>query len=114
MAFIGHGDWGSALGMSSYAVIDFKVGSNAYSVNSDLNLDLQQGETIEVLYEKNNPADAIVNDFYNIWAKTIAYALFPVLIVIVLFVMPEKMDPLIPRKSKIIISKEPFIKILRE
>jgi hypothetical protein len=113
MAFVGHGDFGSALGTSTYAVIDFKVGGKTFSINSDLNSDLPRGEIVEVLYQKNDPADGIVNDFYSIWAKIIAYALFPVLVVVVLFIMPEKMDPIIPRKSKIFFGKKPMIKIIR-
>jgi len=56
--------------------------------------------------------DAVVNDFFNIWMSTISYAIFPVLLVIVLYVMPERFDPLIPRKSKVLIGKGSLIKII--
>ncbi|HVM87502.1 MAG TPA: hypothetical protein VMT76_04890 [Puia sp.] len=112
MAFISHSDWGSALGMSTYAVIDFKAGKDSLSFNSYINLDLTKGQAVSVLYQKDNPSDAIVDDFYNIWARAISYAIFPVLIVIVLYVIPDRMDPLIPSKSKILLGKKPFIKII--
>ncbi len=112
MAFISHDDWGSALGMRTYAVIDFKAGNDTISFDSFLNLDLKKGETVPVLYQTNNPSDAIVDDFYNIWMRTISYSIFPVLLVIVLFIMPDRMDPIIPRKSKILLGKRPLIKII--
>jgi hypothetical protein len=113
MAFISHDDWGSALGMRTYGVIDFKAGNDSVSFNSTLNIDLKRGEIVPVLYQKNNPSDAIVDDFYDIWLGTISYAIFPILLIITLFVMPEKLDPIIPRKSKILFGKRPFLKIIR-
>jgi hypothetical protein len=82
------------------------------SFNSYINLDLKKGEAVTVLYQKANPGDAIVDDFYNIWLRTISYAIFPVLIVIILYIMPDRMDPIIPRKSKILFGEKPFIKII--
>jgi hypothetical protein len=111
-SFVGHDDIGSALGMSTYAIISFKAGNDTVLLRSSLALNLRNGETISVRYQKNNPADAVVNNFFNIWAGTIAYGLFPALILLVLYIMPERMEPVIPRKSKILIGKKPLIKII--
>jgi hypothetical protein len=49
----------------------------------------------------------------NIWGASFVYALFPLLILLVLFFTPERLDPLIPRKSRVLIGMRPFIKIVR-
>ena len=49
----------------------------------------------------------------DVWGASFVYSLFPLLILLVLLFTPEKLDPLIPRKSKILIGIRPFIKVLR-
>ncbi len=111
MWYTGHGNLGSALGISTYAVIRYRVGNDSLYFNSNVNLDLKAGEIVRVLYKKNNPSDAVIDDFASIWVETLVYALFPVLILLVLFLMPERFDPVIPKKSKVLIGKKPFIQI---
>jgi hypothetical protein len=48
----------------------------------------------------------------NIWGASLVYSLFPLLILLVLFLTPERLDPLIPKKSKIWVGIDPFIKII--
>ena len=48
----------------------------------------------------------------EIWETTFVFALFPLLVLLVLFATPERLDPLIPRKSKILLGIKPFIKII--
>jgi hypothetical protein len=50
---------------------------------------------------------------FEIWGSTLVFALFPLLVLLVLFLTPEKLDPLIPRKSKILLGINPFIKIIQ-
>ena len=49
----------------------------------------------------------------KVWGATLVYSLFPLVILLVLLLTPERLDPLIPRKSKVLLGKRPFIKILR-
>jgi hypothetical protein len=49
---------------------------------------------------------------YEVWGASVVYSLFPLLIILVLFFTPEGLDPLIPRKSKILFGLKPFIKII--
>lgn len=49
----------------------------------------------------------------NVWGATFVYSLFPLVILLVLLFTPERLDPLIPRKSKVLIGIRPFIKIVR-
>jgi len=112
MQFVGHGNLGSALGISSYPVIDFRSGNKVYTFNANINLDLKPGQTVSVLYQKNNPWDALVDQFICIWGNTIAYGLNPVLIIFVLFCTPEKFDPLIRKGAKVKLGGKPFFKII--
>jgi hypothetical protein len=49
----------------------------------------------------------------SVWGASIAYGLWPALIILVIFLTPEKLDPLIPKESTIILGAKPFIKIVR-
>ena len=46
------------------------------------------------------------------WSGTLVFALCPLLILLVLFLTPDRFDPLIPKKSTILIGIKPFIKIV--
>jgi len=49
----------------------------------------------------------------KVWGASFVYSLFPLLTLLVLLFTPERLDPLIPRKSKILIGIRPLIKIVR-
>lgn len=49
---------------------------------------------------------------FEIWGATVVYSLFPLLVLLVLFLTPERQDPLIPKKSTILLGIKPFIKII--
>jgi hypothetical protein len=76
--------------------------------NGNINLDLVRGETISVCYQKNNPSDAKMNSPICIWGDTMAYLLLPFLFLLVVFLKPD----IIPKKSKVLLGKKPFIGIL--
>jgi hypothetical protein len=113
MRFVGHGNLGSALGISTYPVIRFMIGKDTIYFNSNVNLDIKPGEKIPVRYQKNDPSDARVDNFACIWMETIAYAMLPVLVLFVLYIMPDRLDPVIPKRAKVIIGKKPFLRILK-
>jgi hypothetical protein len=48
----------------------------------------------------------------RVWGGTFVYSLFPLLIFLVLLLTPERLDPLIPRRSKILLGLHPFIRIV--
>jgi hypothetical protein len=48
----------------------------------------------------------------RVWGSTLVYSLFPLLTLLVLFFTPEKFDPLIPKKSRVLVGINPFIKII--
>jgi hypothetical protein len=49
---------------------------------------------------------------HAVWASTFVYSLWPLFILLVLLLTPENLDPVVPRKSKILIGFRPFIKIV--
>lgn len=48
----------------------------------------------------------------EIWVSTIVFALYPLLVLLVLFLTPDRFDPLIPRKAKILLGGRSMIKVL--
>ena len=48
----------------------------------------------------------------NGWEAGLVYALFPVLLLAVLFLTPDRYDPLIPRGAKILIGWKPFVSVI--
>lgn len=110
--FIGHGNLGSVLGISTYPVIQFKTGKDTIEFKGNINLDINPGAIVSVRYRKNDPADAKINTAICIWGDTLAYAIFPFIVLLIIFFIPERFDPIIPAKSKILLGKKPFIKII--
>ena len=92
----------------SYSVISFFAGHDTIWFNSDDNIIYEVGETVPVRYQKDNPSDARVNIFADVWGDTLVYGAAPLLIVLMIFLHPKG----IPRQSKFrLSSKKPFIRI---
>lgn len=58
--------------------------------------------------EKMVTKDGIV----QAWEAGLVFALFPVLLLMVLFLTPDRYDPLIPRGAKILLGWRPFIMVI--
>jgi hypothetical protein len=110
--FIGHGNLGSVLGISTYPVIRFAAGRDTIEFKGNINLDVQPGEVVSVRYQRNEPADAKINSFICIWGDTFVYAFFPFIVLLIIFFMPDRFDPVFPKKSQILIGKRPFIRVI--
>lgn len=65
------------------------------------------GEPLPVRYRKSNPEDARINSFTGIWQDTLIYALFPFILLLIIFLHPD----IVPRGAKVIICKKPFIRL---
>jgi hypothetical protein len=93
---------------STYPVIKFSSnGKDTIFFNGNDGMECKRGDLIPVRFQKKNPADARVNEFTGIWVDTIVYAGIPFTILLIIFFHPD----LIPRKSKIVIGKKPFIQL---
>jgi hypothetical protein len=49
---------------------------------------------------------------FEVWGASLVYAMFPLLILLVLFLTPEGLDPIIPRRAKVLLGVRPFIRII--
>jgi hypothetical protein len=49
---------------------------------------------------------------FDVWGGTLVFSLFPLLVLLVLLLTPERFDPVIPRKSRILVGIKPFIRII--
>lgn len=47
------------------------------------------------------------------WDASLVFSLFPMLVLLVLYLTPDRLDPVIPWKSKVLIGVKPFIQIVR-
>jgi len=113
MRFVGHGNLGSTLGISTYPVLRFVVNGDTVYFNGNVDTDLKQGDDVPVRYQRNNPGDAVIDSCISIWMPTVAYALLPILVLTVLYILPDSLDPIVPRRAKMIIGKNPFLRIVK-
>src|SRR5690242_17786525 len=102
-----HGD------ISSHLVILFFVGKDSITFNAPGDMPFKQDDPIPVRYVRDNPSDAIYNTPLNIWGDTAALGIWPILVLLVLYFIPDSLDPLIPRKSKLRISRRKIIEIIQ-
>jgi hypothetical protein len=108
--FIGHtlelqGD------ISQHLVIIFRAGNDSVYFNGG-GEGLHVGGPVPVRYQKDNPSNARVNTFSGMWEDTLINSLLPLLTLLILYITPGRFDPLIPKKSRILIGKKPLIKII--
>ena len=112
MRFLGHTM--EVQGISEHPVFRFTTtGRDSIFFNGNFVLDFKPGQIVPVRYQEKNPADAKVNSFICIWMEPIFYTLPQCLILLILFFMPEKWDPVIPKKSQIAFARKPFIRIIK-
>ena len=98
--------------ISSHNVVLFTVGKDSINFEAPMNIPYQVGDDVPVRYVSDDPSDARVNMFLRIWGDTMVYALWPLLVLLVIYFIPAKLDPIIPRKSKIFLNRKNIIKIL--
>jgi len=99
-------------GVSQHPVIWFKAGKDSIFFNGNSNVSFRKGELVPVRYHKDAPRDARIDSPLSIWGDTLAWALLPFLVILVLYLTPQRLQPLIPAKTNIRLTiKRPFIKI---
>ncbi len=99
-------------GISTHRVILFQAGKDSVIFNAGLFGPAKPGDPVPVLYQKNNPNDAREDLPDRIWGDTLVFSLLPFLVLMVIFLTPDSLDPLIPKRSKIILGKSPFIRVV--
>lgn len=48
----------------------------------------------------------------QVWGASLVFSLFPMLVLLVLYLTPDQLDPVIPWRSKVLIGIHPFIQIV--
>lgn len=111
MCFTGHTL--ETVGVSVHPVIRFKAGKDSLFFNGNSNVSFPDGQLVPVRYQKDNPYDARIDIPVSIWGDTLAWSLLPLLTILVLFLTPQRLQPLIPAKTNIRLTiKKPFVKII--
>jgi hypothetical protein len=111
MCFTGHTL--TNLGTSSHPVILFTIGKDSIFFNGNSNLDLTPGSPVSVRYQRDNPSDARLDNAISLWGDTLAWSLYPFLVLLVLYLTPSRLEPLIPPAAHIRLdSQKPFIHIV--
>ena len=112
VSFVGHGNLGSALGITTYPVILFQMGRDSVFFNGKAGYGYKPGDPVPVRYRVDEPSDAKIDQPMAVWGDTIVYSLFPLLVWLVLLLTPERFDPLVPRGAKILIrGRWPFVSL---
>jgi hypothetical protein len=110
MSFVGHSNIESPLGISSYPVVLFRLGGDSIFFNGMNHLGFKPGDRVPVRYRADDPADAKIDLPISLWGDTMVYLLLPVMVWLVIVLTPERFDPLIPRRSKLLLrARWPFI-----
>jgi len=93
---------------TSYPVIKFTTdGHDTIFFNGTEEAKYRRNESIPIRYNLKHPADARINDFGGIWGNSAFYAAVPFCMLVVAFLHPA----IIPRKKKIVIGKNPFLRL---
>jgi hypothetical protein len=103
-----HGD------ISTHRVIMFQTEKSTVTFNAGIFDPSKPGDSVSILYQKDNPSDAREDLPDRIWGDTLVYSLLPFLVLLVIFITPDSLDPLIPKKSIIMLGKKPFIQIINK
>lgn len=98
--------------ISQHLVILFRVGNDSITFNTGGNQGFKTGDKVPIRYQRADPPDARIDSPFAIWADTVVNSLLPELFLLVLFLTPNRFDPLIPWKAKVRIGGKPVIKII--
>ena len=98
--------------ISSHNVILFTVGKDSINFEAPINIPFKEGDPIPVRYASDDTSDAKINTFIRVWGDTLIYCLWPALVLLVIYLIPPSLDPIIPRRSKIFLNRKNIIKIL--
>jgi hypothetical protein len=101
-------------GISDHRVILFKTENDSFTFNAGIYGPTKPGDPVPILYQENDPHDARENIPSRIWGDTFVFSLIPILVLFVIFSTPDRLDPLIPKRSKIVLGKNPFIRIVQQ
>jgi hypothetical protein len=89
--------------ISAHAVIRYKAGKDSAFFNAAMSEELKPGQLVPVLYHESDPEEAQVDAFLGLWGQSMIFMIFPVLVLLILYVTPDRWDPVIPQKCKVVL-----------
>ena len=98
--------------ISQHLVVLFKAGRDSVTFNAGDNYGFRVGDRVPVRYQKSDPSDVRLDIPVAIWGDTLVDSLLPELVLLVLFLTPDRFDPLIPWNTRVRLGLKPFIKII--
>lgn len=90
----------------SYLVVSFVANKDTVWFHGRDRGSFTEGEITPVIYQRNNPEDARLNDFASVWGDTLIYSGIPFVILLMLFLQPA----IVPWRSRIrIVRHSPYL-----
>ena len=100
-------------GTSKYLVVRFPVEKDTVEFNSNLYFRWPDDTPVMVRYSRFDPSDARLDVPVCIWGDTLVNVLLPLGIWLILFLTPNRFDPLIPWGAKLQLRwRWPFIRVI--
>ena len=94
---------------NEYPVIKFSSnGKDTVFFNGADGMQFDRGAQMPVRFQKNNPANALVNNFTGMWMGAVIYASIPFAFLLICFIHPG----IIPKNSKIQLGGRPFVRLV--
>lgn len=111
--FFTGGELDAISGTKKYLVVRFPLGRDTVEFKSNLYFRWPEDTAVRVRYSRLDPSDARLDLPMCIWGDTLVYLLLPLGIWLVLFLTPNRFDPLIPWGSKVQLRWQwPFVRVI--
>jgi hypothetical protein len=95
------GEMDDLVGTKKSLIIRFPLGKDTIEFKSNMYFRLPDDAPVRVRYSRLDPVDARIDWPVCIWADTLVHILLPLGIWLVLFLTPNRFDPLIPWGCKV-------------
>lgn len=98
--------------ISNHLVVMFTVGKDSIQFNASAGLPYKEGDRVAVRYVPGNPSNASIDRPATHWLDALLNGMWPLSVLLIIYLIPERFDPIIPRRSKIRLSRRKVIELL--
>ncbi|WP_276484112.1 DUF3592 domain-containing protein [Paraflavitalea pollutisoli] len=98
--------------ISNHLVVLFTVGKDSIQFNESASLPYKEGDAVPVRYQPGHPSDARVDRPSTFWRDALLNGLWPLSVLLIIYLIPERFDPIIPRRSKIRLSRKRVVEVI--
>jgi len=88
-------------GTTKYLVMQFRLGKDSFEFQSNVYFRWPQDTVVMIRYSRFDPYDARLDLPVCIWGDTLVHALLPLGVWLVLFLTPNRFDPLVPWGARV-------------